>query len=425
MKNIIWILFIIASGCNTTDKIGDISKETESLHQLIEKLDYFRLKKEFSSCKNTLPKTDALYFEAILENAFNRPKQSNQLIDEFFKNSLENDSLGIKLLQIKLNNYIHLSEYAKAKEVNEILRQKYVPYMDSVALEDLNNTYKIWDALKDVPPQEIIKKMDVSLPIQKDKAGLSTITTNFGNATMNFVFDTGANFSVIQRSVAQGLGMKIIPANFNVEAITGLEVKSDLAVAEKLELGTITLKNIVFLVFDDAALSFPSIDYEIKGIIGFPVIRALEEIQIKMNGQLIVPKSPTQYNLNNFALNEYVPIVKTIYKGDELRFSFDTGAQQTALFSSFFKKYNQEIKSKYKKVTLKTGGAGGHSQMKGYVINNFKLSIGDSQATLDSVQLYPDKIGNVDRMDGNLGQDFIQQFDTMVISFKYTSLLFR
>lgn len=236
MKNIIWILFIIASGCNTTDKIGDISKETESLHQLIEKLDYFRLKKEFSSCKNTLPKTDALYFEAILENAFNRPKQSNQLIDEFFKNSLENDSLGIKLLQIKLNNYIHLSEYAKAKEVNEILRQKYVPYMDSVALEDLNNTYKIWDALKDVPPQEIIKKMDVSLPIQKDKAGLSTITTNFGNATMNFVFDTGANFSVIQRSVAQGLGMKIIPANFNVEAITGLEVKSDLAVAEKLSL---------------------------------------------------------------------------------------------------------------------------------------------------------------------------------------------
>src|SRR5690606_40986694 len=70
----------------------------------------------------------------------------------------------------------------------------------------------------------------------------------------------------------------------------------------------------------------------------------------------------------------------------DLRFSFDTGAQQTALFSSFFKKYNQEIKSKYKKVTLKTGGAGGHSQMKGYVINNFKLSIGDSQATLDSVQ---------------------------------------
>lgn len=404
---------------NTNDQV------LSSLHQLVEELNYFELQGVYLKQKGKLTEKHQLYFEAILANAFNQPERSKQLIDTFFSDSIENDTLAKQLLQRRLTNHIHLSEYAEALHVNEMLRAQYTSLLGSGEVEDLDNTHKIWRALKTAPPQRILKNEHVILPITKDKAGLSTIETKCGDTTRNFVFDTGANFSVIQKSEAEAMGMRFIPAGFNVEAATGLKVKSDLAVAEQLELGSIVLKNVVFLVFEDAALSFPSFDYEIKGIIGFPVIRALEEIQLYKNGQIRIPKEPTIYNLDNLALDEYMPIVKGGFQGENLLFNFDTGAQKTSLFYNFFQKYKREIEAKYKKETLTVSSAGGEVGFEGYVIDDFILKIGDAQARLDSLQLSISQIGQVDRMDGNLGQDFIQQFDTMIISFKFASILFQ
>src|SRR5690606_9201422 len=146
---------------------------------------------------------------------------------------------------------IYLSQYANALEVNETLQQKYSSLLDSIEADDLKNTHKIWQALKDTPAQEIVKNQDVSLDVMKDKAGLSTVKTKFENQLEHFVFDTGANFSVIQRSVAQELGLEIVDANFGVEAATGILVKSDIGIAKTMNLGAIELSNVVFLVFDD------------------------------------------------------------------------------------------------------------------------------------------------------------------------------
>jgi hypothetical protein len=54
-----------------------------------------------------------------------------------------------------------------------------------------------------------------------------------------------------------------------------------------------------------------------------------------------------------------------------------------------------------------------------------KLAVGKAEATLKSTRLFPEKIGVTDNLHGNLGQDFIGQFNTMIISFKYASILFR
>jgi hypothetical protein len=238
---ILFVSMLFLIGCKEPKKKDDL-QDVKSLNQLVEQLNYFELQKKYSNQKNEISEKYQLYFESILANAFNRPEKSNDLIDKFFGNSKEYDTISKKLLQVKLTNHIYLSEYDKAKQVNEVLQQQYIQFLDSVELEDLKNTHKIWQALKDVPPQKIIKKRDVKLPIIKDKARLSTVATKFGDSIKNFVFDTGANFSVIQRSVAQALGMKLIPANFNVEAVTGMEVKSDLAIAKKTGTGHYHLK---------------------------------------------------------------------------------------------------------------------------------------------------------------------------------------
>ena len=412
--------------CNQGSKKVDADKKFKTLNTLVTDLDYFTLQEEFNNNKDQIHKRDSLYLEAILNNAFNNPEKSNEAIDAFFKTPKEetNDSLAQKMLVTKLTNHIYRAKYKEALKINEELQQQYASFLDSTKMEELKNTHKIWKALENTPPQEVSIASDIALPIIKDKAGLSTLATKIGNTTTDFVFDTGANFSVIQRSVAEILGMTLIPAQFDVDAATGLKVKSDLAVADKLELGEITLKHVVFLVFDDKDLSFPTIDYQIKGILGFPVIRALQEIQLTKD-MLYVPQNPTNYNLNNLAYNEYMPIVKATYKGDVLRFNFDTGAQSTSLYSKFYNKYKVDIDANYNKTSLNTGGAGGHVALEGYVINSIKLSIGEAEATLNTIQLFPEKIGVTDKLHGNLGQDFIGQFNTMIISFKSASILFR
>ncbi|WP_417875249.1 hypothetical protein, partial [Xanthomarina gelatinilytica] len=61
----------------------------------------------------------------------------------------------------------------------------------------------------------------------------------------------------------------------------------------------------------------------------------------------------------------------------------------------------------------------------GYILKDVKLAVGKAEATLKSTRLFPEKIGVTDNLHGNLGQDFIGQFNTMIISFKSASILFR
>lgn len=426
MKNLYFLLIAVFTlmSCEKSQK-NTIEYNLESLYQQVNSLDYFELQKSYKQQKDHIAQIDQLYFEAVLLSAFNQPTAANQLISKYINSEQGKDSLSKNLLLLKLNNHIHLSQYAHALEVNKTLQRKYSSLLDSIEMDDLKNTHKIWKALKDTPSQKVIKNQDVSLDVTKDKAGLSTVETKLEKQIEHFVFDTGANFSVIQRSVAQELGMEIIDANFDVEAATGILVKSDIGIAKTMNLGAIKLSNVVFLVFDDQALSFPSIDYEIRGIVGFPVIRALEEVQFVKDRRIVIPETPSNMRLNNLALDQYMPIVKGVYNGDMISLNLDTGAQKTSLYARFYQRYQVDIESNYSPTTFTTGGAGGTVELEGYLINDFKLEIGKGVATLDSVQLSKGKIGNVDRLDGNLGQDFIKRFNTMTMNFKNSSIQFN
>jgi hypothetical protein len=54
------------------------------------------------------------------------------------------------------------------------------------------------------------------------------------------------------------------------------------------------------------------------------------------------------------------------------------------------------------------------------------LKIVDSEAKLDSVRLHIENTGGEEsNFLGNFGQVYIKQFDEMIISFKYSSVLFK
>ena len=253
----------------------------------------------------------------------------------------------------------------------------------------------------------------------KDWIGLWNIPVTVSDSTYDFIFDTGANISTITKSYAKKLGFKILETEFEVGTATNIKVKSGLAIAEKISLGNITYHNVVFLVLPDEALSFPQINYYINGVVGFPMIEAMEEIHITKDHELIVPLKPETKNIQNLAFDGLTPIILTVHKNDSLSFAFDTGAMTTHLYLSYYNKYKNEIDSNYEMRTIIIGGAGGSIDVKGFILNDVIFSIGNTKANLDKVRLIAEEIKDKDNyFYGNLGQDVINQFDEMVINFE-------
>ena len=403
------------------------SEVLDKLFLLSENQNFFELQSFLGKNKSKLSEDHTLYFTSLVENAFNNPQESNTAISSLLalNTTVIGDSLIKDLYQLKILNHANLYEYELASQSSNQLLKNYSKILDSAVIASLDNTNKMWTALKNTGKQQVSRNQDYTIPLARDIAGLFNINVTFSDTEQKkLIFDTGANFSVIRRSLVEKYGLTLIESDFMVNSATGTKVKSDLAVADQLDIGGMTYKNVVFLVFDDESLSFPG--YDIYGIIGYPVIEAMKEIHIIKDDSLFVPKNLTLYSYNNFALDGFMPIVSVKHKGDDLLFHFDTGANHTSLFPGFFEKYKKDIEANYQKEDFSTGSAGGVVKFEGYNISDVKLSIAGSAVQLDSLQVHIDDIGQKEsNFHGNLGQDFIKKFDKMIISFEHSSILFE
>ena len=419
------MFFFTLFSCGNTKEDVEI-KLIKKLSDLEYHQNYFALKNIIDKPNLVLPLNYHNYYNGLINNIFNDAEKSNVYFNSLIEepNALH-DSLMKNVYTRKVANHFGLFEYDKAFQNQKTLIEKYSGYLDSLDLVDAKKNLGMYNALKNIGKQRIIKNEDVLIKLKKDKAGLSNLEVNVGSKNVDFIFDTGASISVIQESQAIELGLNILNINIDAIAVTGKKIKSKLAVAKEIKMNNLTVQNVVFLVFKDEDLSFPSADYYIKGIIGYPVIHAMEEIHLTKNNELFIPKKLAHYPNMNLAIDERTPIVEVIYKNDSLSFSLDTGASSTLLYTSFYKKYEKSIRSKYTLQSMKLGGAGGNADTKGYYIDSLSLNIGNKSAILNNVRLNPTKITGEGRLDGNLGQDFIKQFQKMIISFKESSLIFE
>ncbi len=430
MKNLFAILFCLLCFFSKAQKDQSFDEEKFYLElgTFAQKKNFFAVKKLLTANKTRIDKEVYFYYWSLVENAFSNFKASNEAIEDFLEGAgvLKNDSLIKEILLVKQLNFVNLFEYKEAYQTNQYIIENLKQVCTPDELDDLKNTSGIWKALENSEKQQIIHTSDVRIQMTRDLAKLANIPVAISGMTKDFIFDTGANFSVIQRSVALEMGCEIIPVQFDVSAITGAKVKSDLAVVKELTIGEVTCKNVVFLVFDDKDLTFEEANYSIKGIIGFPVIRNLDEIHITKNDELVIPKTIEAYSKSNMMLNGFMPVVQVVQGSDTLQFSFDTGAVETSLNGAYYRKYEKKVKRKGKKRTLKSGGAGGIVEFEGYLLPKVALSVGSSKATLKNLQVRIEEVGKIDSdFDGNLGQDFIKQFDEMIISFKYSAIQFK
>jgi predicted aspartyl protease len=421
LKTILIILFLNSIVMSQTNPY-------EKLYSLYNSKKYFKFISELNKEKTNLSEEEKNAFEALYYNLINKPGESEKLIDAVTgkDNSALADSLKKDLYSVSINNNVFLGNYKKSAEQTKIILEKYLKYIKEKDKEDYENSLIIWDAMQGVQKQEAVKKSDTQIEIKRDMAGLYNIPVTYNNETYDFVFDTGANFSTITETYAKKLNLTFTKAKIKVGAITGKKIDAVIAYAKSFSIGNMEIKNTVFIVLPDEDLSFSGGMYKINGIIGLPVIEAMQELTISKDGKLTVLKKPSTISLNNFLMDGFIPVVEVDYKNNPMCFNFDTGARTTLLYAPFFKEYEKEIKEKYTVEDIKFGGAGGDTKIPGYKLKDVELSIGNDKVNVPEISLLSVPVkDNQEFMYGNLGQDFISKFDTMTLNFYSMSIDFK
>jgi hypothetical protein len=268
----------------------------------------------------------------------------------------------------------------------------------------------------------------VRIATTRDRANLVNVAVQANGQTVDFVWDTGANLSTVTESTAREMGFRVLNATVNVGSSTGTETRARVGVAPELRIGGAMVRNAVFLVFPDSALAFPQIDYQIRGIIGFPVIAGFGATTVLRGGELVLGDTAGGGDLGeqNLCMRGLMPIVAAEHAGERLHFGFDTGAQTTALYSPFHLARRELVEAAGAPTTVQTGGAGGMREVRAYSLSPLVLRIGGREATVPQVRVFIETTtDDSDRLFGNIGQDVIRQFEAMTLDFRRMQIRFR
>ena len=272
------------------------------------------------------------------------------------------------------------------------------------------NTRALYEALSDVPPQIVQFNDDPPIEATHSTLGVWDVPVEVNGRRGEWIFDTGANESTVSESEALRLGLNIRDASVYVKGSTDKKNSLRLAVAPELRFAGARLNPVVFLVLSDEALYIPPIKYQIRGILGLPVLRALGTVGISEKGTVrIENKDEGAHGDPNLFFDEMSPIVETRRAGHRLEMLLDTGANKSAAYPSLRAALEREELSGIKIKQDTSGGAGGIVHRTINMIPSLRLEILDRTVDLMNLTLLlKQPPGAVSYRDGVIGMDALR-----------------
>jgi predicted aspartyl protease len=400
--------------------------DAERLDSLYRRQDCFGLRDALAGMRAGDPTVD--FYRAAAAVAFNRPDEAVGELRRFLASTEAAADPARRQTAYELlgDAYVRTYRYAEAAEAYGALAGGMAA--DSAARDNAANVRGLWAALAGTPAQTIDAAGPVRVATTRDRANLVNVEVEAGGQRIGFIYDTGANLSTVTESTAREMGFRVLRDSVRVGAVTGASSYARVGVAPELRIGGATVRNAVFLVFPDSALAFPQIGYQIRGIVGFPVIAGFGATTLTRGGELVLGDTAAADagGEQNLCLRGLMPLVAAEHAGQRLHFGFDTGAQSTALYPPFLAARRALVEAGGAPTTVQTGGAGGMRQVQAYTLAPLVLRIGGREATVPQVRVYTERTtDDSERLYGNLGQDVIRQFEAMTLDFRRMQLRFR
>lgn len=402
---------------------GTSAAAQTSLADLLKNRQYFELSEAVAAERTAT--AAGLFYRGIVANRFNQPNDSIKLLERYLRSG--DTANQREAYETLADDYLRTYQYGKAADTYKLLLDRFKESLSHDDAAGYQNSYGLWNALRGVGKSAVTSSADSTIQGSRDKAKLLNVPATVNGQTIDFVFDTGANLSTITVSTAKKLNLKLIETDVSVGTSSDVKVNSKLAVAPKLKIGNAVVSNVVFLVLEDKALSFPQIGYQINAIIGFPVMEALGQITLGRTDQVTIQRSKPRGNLQpNMCLEDLKPLIQASFNGRNEYFLLDSGAVTSTFYPPFYQADRQRIEAGAQPKRVRIGGAGGYKEVSAYDLIDLKLTIAGKMATFPKTQVITETI-NDDSANfyGNLGQDLIKQFDRMTLNLRAMRIEFE
>jgi predicted aspartyl protease len=413
---VVTILAIIGTGACAAQERANELKSPRLLHDA---RDYFALSAALARMERARD-PEVEYLRASVEHARNRPARSNEIIGRILAGRDIPDTLAAQLERLRYRNLFRMGQYASALEALEAALSHALSADDR---RELENEAKIAAALRGTPPQRVMRRAESVL----ERLPNTRVPVAVEGRRRAYVLDTGANLSVLMRSEADSLGLQVRPVGVEVRSVTGGSLEADIAVAEEVVLGDVTLSHVVFLVVPDEMLTFAGGEFTIPGILGFPVLEALGEVAFRGRESLRIAGNVPERPVWNLALDNLTLLVRVIALDDTVACVLDTGASKTNFYHSFYTRHQERIRSLGRPDSVRFAGAGGVVAVEAFVLPELRLELADTVTTGRAIPVYVGRLSEDEPefRACNLGLDVLWAFEEYVLNFRSMTFLLR
>ncbi len=204
---------------------------------------------------------------------------------------------------------------------------------------------KAWST---VPPTDyIFPENGISEPLKFTRNGQPLVYVVINGKGYWFIIDTGAQFSVISKNIADACGVKPIKTE-------GMDLKSMFSnpgVITRISIGEAEIRNVPVMIVQSKNLDIRFFGLftlmKIDGVIGWPQLKNLRLEFDRAQGSLRVLKSSQFMEKDGNFFFYFRPLIKTTASnGIPLFFWFDIGSGNTSIFPRGAKKTSSAITKK-------------------------------------------------------------------------------
>lgn len=357
---------------------------------------------------------EVLFYRAAVDARFGHEATAIEDLRRLLRTQPERQ-LARKANEELAGAFERLGRYGEAAEAwAEVLKRAPARYGDRA---DDANTQQLDNTLRDVPAQTVRFEEAAIVEGRRNGLGSWNVPVHVNGEVGEWIFDTGANMSAIAESEARRMRLAVRDTTTYVSGSTGKKNHLRLAVANDLRFGGVRLGNVVFLVLKDEALYVAPVKYQISGILGLPVIRALGCITMSKEGRFqIQTGGSTEEGEPNLFFDELTPMVAARHSRRELQMFLDTGNNTTFLYPSSRRALSASESTHLTKKNEQMGGAGGTTKRRSEVIPALRFEILGEEVGLKSISLlskqprrkssHRDGVFGADVLEGGFTLDF-------------------
>ena len=396
----------------------------------------FELLRAYEASRDSLSPMIDRFAKAMIANDFNNPAEACKAIDSLVENHQDEIGLGstMTMIYLKAANMAKEGRYAEASQVLENVVDKLLPHVDKSSLSHFSEKAAEYAELEKFPIVNgiAIPSSGASIPFCLDtiQANGKTAVRMFIDATINgqslrVQFDTGAGTNVISEAAAKRLNLRLLGTEGTMRGVGN--AKGRKAIAERLQLGGLEMRNVTFIVADIRS-GVDSIDNRyfksLDAVIGVEVINAAKEMRLDFkNKHIVIPACPSpmgKVDKHNLAIGRAgFFLIEAAINGVKHPAGLDTGASASVLNGAYFKENEKWITANCKEDSIREAGAGGIRMSKAYRMENVPVAVGQYTHVFPHLLAATTKDENMpDLRFANLGIDFFLPTGEVLINTK-------